>query len=78
MQIDLMTRQITATYPIPSKAPTFLTRGPGNTVFVAPMLSGSNSFVHRDPIFVFFAGVLRVLDGEGPLVTQGLPDEDLF
>ncbi len=79
VQVNLVTREIEATYPIRSKAPTFLTRGPGNTVLAAPMLSGNNSTVHVDGIFPIFAGFLGIMDGaNGPWISVGLPDEDLF
>lgn len=77
VEIDIGAGQIIAEYPIPSKRPTFLALD-GDSVLVAPMLSGNNSMADTGPN-VLDVGPGRVLDLNDPAqALQGLPDHDLF
>lgn len=74
-------------YRIPSRKPTFLSKGPGGEILVAPMLSGNNSVVeYLDDTIPFTTNTVNphadergILDLDDPAIASvGLPDEDLF
>lgn len=76
-EIDVAAMTVVHDYRIPSKRPTFLALD-GNTVLVAPMLSGNNSMADTGSE-ALDVGPGRVIDLEDTTqALQGLPDHDLF
>lgn len=76
-EIDIAAMAVIKDHKIPSKRPTFLALD-GNTVLVAPMLSGNNSMADTGSE-VLDVGPGRVIDLEdNTQALQGLPDHDLF
>jgi hypothetical protein len=79
VEIDLVANALVRSYAIPGEHPVFLAFDGQSRVLVAPQFSGNDSITVASPPGSVVSSLLGILDLDThPLVTQRLPDEDLF